>query len=84
MKNYWQTSKRKIEFREKTLFMAILNVTPDSFSDGGRFFSVGDALRQAEKLIDEGADIIDIGGESTRPNSESVSSEEEIRRCRRY
>ncbi|MDQ3322492.1 MAG: dihydropteroate synthase [Acidobacteriota bacterium] len=80
MRNYWQTSKRKIEFREKTRFMAILNVTPDSFSDGGRFFSVDDALRQAEKLIDEGADIIDIGGESTRPNSESVSSEEEIRR----
>lgn len=60
--------------------MAILNVTPDSFSDGGDFFSVDAALRQAEKLIDEGADIIDIGGESSRPNSERVSSEEEIRR----
>ena len=60
--------------------MAILNVTPDSFSDGGRFFSVDEALKQAEKLISEGADILDIGGESTRPNSAKVSAEEEIRR----
>lgn len=60
--------------------MAILNVTPDSFSDGGSFFSAGDALRQAEKLILEGADILDIGGESTRPKSARVSTEEEIRR----
>jgi len=60
--------------------MAILNVTPDSFSDGGNFFSIDDALKQTEQLIEEGADIIDIGGESTRPNSAGVSAEEEIRR----
>ncbi len=60
--------------------MAILNVTPDSFSDGGNFFSIDDALKQAEQLIEEGADILDIGGESTRPNSARVSTEEEIRR----
>jgi dihydropteroate synthase len=60
--------------------MAILNVTPDSFSDGGRFYSPDEALKQAEKFIKEGADIIDIGGESTRPNSARVSAEEEIRR----
>ncbi len=60
--------------------MAILNVTPDSFSDGGKFFSVNDALRQAEKFIEEGADILDIGGESTRPNSARVSAEEELAR----
>ena len=60
--------------------MAILNVTPDSFSDGGNFFSFEESLKQAEKLIEEGADILDIGGESTRPNSERVSVEEEIRR----
>lgn len=60
--------------------MAILNITPDSFSDGGRFFSETEALKQAEKLIAEGADILDIGGESTRPNSARVSAEEEIRR----
>lgn len=65
---------------EKTLVMAILNVTPDSFSDGGRFFSTDEALRQAEKLIEDGADILDIGGESTRPNSARVSADEEIRR----
>lgn len=60
--------------------MAILNVTPDSFSDGGRFFSIDEALKQAEKMISEGADILDIGGESTRPNSARVGTEEEIRR----
>lgn len=60
--------------------MAILNITPDSFSDGGKFFSVDDALKQAEKLIEEGADILDIGGESTRPNSARVSADEETRR----
>lgn len=75
----WQTSRRAI-FLEKTLVMAILNVTPDSFSDGGRFFSETDALKQAEKLIAEGADILDVGGESTRPNSRRVSADEEIRR----
>jgi dihydropteroate synthase len=79
MTKFWQTSRRKFTF-EKTLVMAILNVTPDSFSDGGEYFSLEDALRQAEKLIAEGADIIDIGGESTRPKSERVSAEEEIRR----
>lgn len=60
--------------------MAILNVTPDSFSDGGKFFSVDEALKQAEKLIADGADILDVGGESTRPKSKRVSAEEEIRR----
>jgi dihydropteroate synthase len=76
---YWQTARRKLWF-EKTLVMAILNVTPDSFSDGGEFFSIEDALRQAEKLVAEGADILDIGGESTRPAGERVPVDEEIRR----
>lgn len=75
----WQTARRKISL-EKTLVMAILNVTPDSFSDGGNFLSISDALKQAEKHIDEGADILDIGGESTRPNSRQISVEEEIKR----
>ena len=75
----WKTSRREISI-DKTLVMAILNVTPDSFSDGGRFYSIDDALRQAEKLISDGADIIDIGGESTRPNSKRVSIDEEIKR----
>jgi dihydropteroate synthase len=76
---FWQTSRRKLTL-QKTLIMAILNVTPDSFSDGGKFLSIDDALQQAEKLIEEGADILDIGGESTRPTSERVSADEEIRR----
>jgi len=60
--------------------MGIVNVTPDSFSDGGKYFSVDNAVDHALKLIDEGADIIDIGGESTRPGSEPVTLEEELRR----
>ena len=60
--------------------MGILNVTPDSFSDGGRFFDASNAIAAARQMIDDGADIIDIGGESTRPGSEPVSAEEEIRR----
>jgi len=76
---FWQTSRRKLTLK-KTLVMAILNVTPDSFSDGGNFFSIDDALKQAEQLIEEGADILDIGGESTRPNSTKVSTKEEVRR----
>ena len=66
---------------ERTLIMGILNVTPDSFSDGGLFASADDAVAHAERLISEGADIIDVGGESTRPGrAEPVSAEEEISR----
>lgn len=68
------------EISTKPLLMGILNVTPDSFSDGGRYSSVSSALAHAERMIDEGADIIDIGGESTRPYSISVSSGEQIHR----
>lgn len=64
----------------KPLIMGILNVTPDSFSDGGRHNSVEAALMQAEKMLNDGADILDIGGESTRPKSLSVSSGEQIAR----
>ena len=65
---------------QKPIIMGILNVTPDSFSDGGRYNSVDSACHQAEKMLQEGANIIDIGGESTRPNSISVSSGEQIAR----
>jgi len=74
-----QTSRRQISL-DRPLVMGILNVTPDSFSDGGAFLAVDDAVRQAERLIGEGADIIDIGGESTRPGSERVAAEIEIGR----
>jgi dihydropteroate synthase len=65
---------------ERTLIMGILNVTPDSFSDGGQFDSLDKALAHAELMIAEGADIIDVGGESTRPGGEPVSAEDEIAR----
>ncbi len=60
--------------------MGILNVTPDSFSDGGSFFEAGSAIEQARRMIDEGADIIDIGGESTRPYADPVSLDDELER----
>ena len=66
--------------KRKTLVMGIVNVTPDSFSDGGKFFSPEVAIRHASKLITQGADIIDIGGESTRPGAEQVSEPEELKR----
>ncbi|MGG7178612.1 dihydropteroate synthase [Clostridium paraputrificum] len=65
---------------ERTYVMGILNVTPDSFSDGGKFNEVELALKRTEELIRDGADIIDVGGESTRPNFEAVGVEEEIKR----
>ena len=76
----WKISRRSLRYGERTLVMGVLNVTPDSFSDGGQFFSLAGALAHAEQMIDEGADIIDIGGESTRPGSDFVSEEEEL--CR--
>ena len=72
--------KGYLDIGEKTLVMGILNVTPDSFYDGGKYYDIEDALTRARKMIDDGADIIDIGGESTRPNSSYVSADEEIRR----
>ena len=64
----------------KTAICGIINVTPDSFSDGGQFYAIEEALKQARKLIAEGATILDIGGESTRPGSSYVEIEEEIQR----
>jgi dihydropteroate synthase len=65
---------------DRPLIMGILNVTPDSFSDGGMFFDAGRALDRARELMEEGADILDIGGESSRPGAEPVAVEEELRR----
>ncbi|MEA3427944.1 MAG: dihydropteroate synthase, partial [Thermodesulfobacteriota bacterium] len=67
-------------FGAHTCIMGILNVTPDSFSDGGSFFTTDAAVAHGEKLVEDGADIIDVGGESTRPFSDTVSVEEEARR----
>ena len=69
-----------VEFGCRTYIMGILNVTPDSFSDGGMFFDQTDAVLHAFQMVKDGADIIDVGGESTRPGAESVTLEEEIKR----
>lgn len=69
-----------LELGRQTCIMGVVNVTPDSFSDGGKFYDTNVAIAQGEKLAADGADIIDVGGESTRPFSDSVSIEEEIRR----
>lgn len=73
----WQLRKQTLPLGPRTLLMGILNLTPDSFSDGGRFVSVQSALDQALRLLDQGADILDLGGESTRPNATPVSAEDE-------
>lgn len=72
--------RHRLEIGTRTIVMGILNVTPDSFSDGGIYLSTDDAIRQGLKMASEGADIIDIGGESTRPFSEPVSEDEELNR----
>lgn len=74
-----QCGRFKLTF-ERPLVMGILNVTPDSFSDGGKYAMRGDALRQAERMLLDGADIIDIGGESTRPGAPPVPLDEELER----
>ncbi|WCM91365.1 dihydropteroate synthase [Acidovorax sp. NCPPB 2350] len=76
---HWQTSRFRIDLSRPRV-MGILNATPDSFSDGGRHASVADVLRHGENLLRQGADILDIGGESTRPGSPAVSLGEELAR----
>ena len=71
---------REFDVKNKTYIMGILNVTPDSFSDGGKWDSMDHALKHAETMIAEGADILDVGGESTRPGHTPVSAEEEAAR----
>ncbi|PRR94652.1 dihydropteroate synthase [Bacillus atrophaeus] len=75
-----QAKHHKLSWKEKTLVMGILNVTPDSFSDGGKYENTDMALRHAIQMIEDGAHIIDIGGESTRPGAEYVSEDEELSR----
>ena len=72
--------KEYLEIGGKTLVAGVLNVTPDSFHDGGKYNNLENALNRAREMIEDGADIIDIGGESTRPGSSYVSADEEIRR----
>lgn len=79
---HWKTARRSLPIGERTLIMGVLNVTPDSFSDGGEFYTLDQARARADVLIGEGADIIDVGGESTRPGpgAEPVTAAEELRR----
>ena len=84
----WSLGGRSLELGKRTLIMGVLNVTPDSFSDGGEFLDPGRAVAHAERLVEEGADIVDIGGESTRPGAKvaasitvpTVSADEELKR----
>ena len=76
----WNCRGREVDCSERTLVMGILNATPDSFSDGGEFLNAERALARALQMVEEGADVIDIGGESTRPGAEPVPASEEIER----
>ncbi|MEM9137319.1 MAG: dihydropteroate synthase [Cyanobacteria bacterium P01_F01_bin.42] len=76
----WNIRGTDFSWGERTYVMGILNVTPDSFSDGGDFFELDSSLRQAKQFVQAGVDIIDIGGQSSRPNADEISPEEEMRR----
>jgi dihydropteroate synthase len=77
---YWKLKAREIKLGERTVILGVLNVTPDSFSDGGRYQEPDRAYARALDLEEQGADIIDVGAESTRPGSKQISAEEELRR----
>ncbi len=76
----WRLRNRTLRFQSLPLVMGIVNVTPDSFSDAGRYFEPAAAVEHALRLVAEGADLLDVGGESTRPGAEPVSADEELRR----
>src|SRR6478672_6165154 len=76
----WKIAGENINLSAQAMIMGVLNVTPDSFFDGGDFFDADKAVEQGKRMAAEGAQIIDIGGESTRPGAEAVSTEEECAR----
>jgi dihydropteroate synthase len=76
----WKIAGRTVDLSEHAVIMGVLNVTPDSFSDGGEFFTTEKAIEQGKRMAADGAQIIDVGGESTRPGAEAVSAEEELGR----
>jgi len=80
MNREWKLARRSLHYGGRTLVMGVLNVTPDSFSDGGLFLDPRRAVERAREMVEEGADIIDVGGESTRPGGAPVTAAEEIRR----
>jgi dihydropteroate synthase len=77
---HWKIGDQIHDLSTRGWIMGVLNVTPDSFSDGGRFFDAGRAVAHAQEMISQGADIIDVGGESTRPGAGTIDAEEEMRR----
>jgi len=76
----WKIGDKGIDLSQRGMIMGILNVTPDSFSDGGEFFSIEKAVARGVQMVAEGAQVVDVGGESTRPGSHPVSTDEELRR----
>ncbi|MBT1074536.1 dihydropteroate synthase [Geobacter grbiciae] len=78
--SFWRLAKRSLDLSRRPCIMGILNVTPDSFSDGSRYLDLDRAEERAHQMVEQGADIVDIGGESTRPNIAPVDADEELRR----
>src|SRR5437762_14300155 len=74
----WKIAGRTVDLSQRALIMGVLNVTPDSFSDGGEFFTTEKAVEHGQRMAADGAAIIDVGGESTRPGAEADSAEEEL------
>lgn len=79
-RTYWKLKQRELQVGERTLLLGVLNITPDSFSDGGKYMDPDRAFARAVEIEEQGADIVDIGAESTRPGSVRISAAEEIRR----
>ena len=77
---FWKLKHREIKLGERTILMGVLNVTPDSFSDGGKYSDPDRAFARAVELEEQGADIVDIGAESTKPGSQRIAAVEEWRR----
>ena len=83
-KRFWKLPRHSLPIGGRTLVMGVINLTPDSFSEGGRWFTRKRAWDNAQRMSEDGVDIIDIGGESTRPGASAISEEEEIRRVQKY
>ncbi|HEY1239756.1 MAG TPA: dihydropteroate synthase [Bryobacteraceae bacterium] len=79
-RTYWKLKQRELQLGERTLLLGVLNITPDSFSDGGKYMDPDRAFARAVEIEEQGADVVDIGAESTRPGSERISAAEEMRR----
>src|SRR5450432_2278684 len=77
---FWKLKQREIKLGERTVLMGVLNITPDSFTDGGKYSDPDRAFARAVELEEQGADVLDVGAESTRPGSKPISAEAELQR----